>query len=113
MAYCEKKTAEPVIPAAAYVLTLNRGRSAAGVGGLSVTHRSGACRGSARSGDRVVTPEDKDINGLAFHLADVCGARWERLGPREQAIYRAAAKAGVAAARLIFEAEVEGVQHVG
>jgi len=60
-----------------------------------------------------VTPEDKDINGLAFHLADVCGARWERLGPREQAIYRAAAKACVAAARLIFEAEVEGVQHVG
>lgn len=60
-----------------------------------------------------VNESDKDINGLAFHLADVCGARWERLGPREQAIYRAAAKAGVAAARLIFEAEVEGVQHVG
>ena len=57
--------------------------------------------------------QEQDINGLAFHLADVCGAKWERLGPREQAIYRAGAKAGVAAVRLIFEAETEGVKHVG
>ena len=56
---------------------------------------------------------ERDINGLAFHVADVMGARWERLGSREQAIYRVGAKAALAAVRLVFEAETEGVRHVG
>lgn len=56
--------------------------------------------------------QQQDIEGLAFHVADVLGAKWERLGPRERAIYRVGAKAALAAVRLVFEAETEGVRHV-
>jgi len=53
-----------------------------------------------------------DLNGLAFHIADVLGVRWETIGPREQAIYRSGAKAALAAVRLIVELETEGVPRV-
>ena len=56
--------------------------------------------------------QEQDIEGLAFHVADVLGARWELMGARERAIYRVGAKAALAAVRLVFEAETEGVRRV-
>lgn len=54
-------------------------------------------------------PDDKDIEGLAFHIADCLDQKWERLGDREKALYRVAARSGLATARLVFEAEAAGL----
>lgn len=54
----------------------------------------------------------RDVDGLALHLADCFGQRWEHLNAETRAIYAAGARVALATVQILFEIETEGVARV-